>query len=430
LDAQYYVWRKDMLGTVMFNELVTAAERGVRVRLLLDDINTRDLDQTLAALDAHPGIEVRLFNPFVPRWLRIGYVTDFWRANRRMHNKSLTADNQATIIGGRNVGDEYFDAADGPLFADLDVMAVGPVVTDVSKDFDRYWASQSAYPLNGLIRRADPARISDVKAAALNVMKSPAAVAYTSAVSKSTFVTDLLQKNLVFEWATTRMMSDDPAKGLGLAPPERLLADRLAGILGDAAVEVDLVSPYFVPTATGVEAFVTMAGRGVKVRLLVNSFEATDVPIVHSGYAKWRKELIRAGITLYELKRLAPRIVARKRRAGLIGSSTASLHAKTFAVDRSRIFIGSFNFDPRSANLNTELGFVIDSPVLARRLSAMFDEVVPLDAYEVALTDTGKLAWLERRDEEIIHHDIEPGTTVWQRLAVWILSKLPIDSLL
>ncbi|MDN5752273.1 MAG: phospholipase D family protein [Nitrosospira sp.] len=433
LDVQYYIWHKDMTGTLLFKTLHDAAERGVRVRVLLDDNNTFGLDPTLAALDAHPNFEVRLFNPFVIRNLRaMGYIFDFSRANRRMHNKSFTADNQATIIGGRNVGDEYFGAMDDVLFADLDVMAIGPVVNEVSNDFDRYWASESSYPVNRLLPPADPADpavFAQLASAASQLERDPTAVAYMNALRNSSFVRELVEGTLPLEWAATRMMSDDAAKGLGLAVPDALLSQKLKEIIGKPATEVDLVSPYFVPGAAGVDAFTAWAKRGVNVRVLTNSLEATDVVAVHAGYAKRRKPLLEAGITLYELRRMSADAGTAKS-AGLTGSSDSSLHAKTFSVDRSRVFIGSFNFDPRSEELNTEMGFVIDSPALAQRIDAAFNDRIPADAYEVRLSDTGQLYWIERLKGKQVRHDTEPGTNFWQRAGVWIMSMLPIEWLL
>lgn len=432
LDIQYYIWHDDLTGTLLYEALHAAADRGVRVRLLLDDNRTAGLDGILAALDSHPNIEVRLFNPFVFRKLRVlGYLTDFSRLNRRMHNKSFTADNQATIIGGRNIGDEYFDAtAEGTLtFSDLDVLAIGPVVDQASKEFDRYWASESSYPADRLLSPASPDAIADLAAAASAVERNPDAAAYLQAIENSAFVNELLGGSLAFEWAPTRMVSDDPAKGLGLAAPDTMMPQKLRDAVGKPATELDLVSPYFVPTAAGVEAFVAMAERGVKVRILVNSLEATDVDAVHSGYAKWRKPLLEAGISLYEM-RLVPPDAGDRKSSGPFGSSASSVHAKTFAVDRSRIFIGSFNFDPRSANLNTELGFVIESPALAGRLATLFDSGVPATAYEVHLSDNGQLYWTELRGGKQVRHDTEPGTGFWQRAAVTFLSWLPIDWLL
>jgi putative cardiolipin synthase len=429
LDVQYYIWENDMTGTLLFEALHAAADRGVRIRLLLDDNNTSGLDATLAALDSHPNIEVRLFNPFVIRKPRIGYVTDFSRANRRMHNKSFTADNQVTIIGGRNIGDEYFGAAEGLLFVDLDVMAVGPVVTEVSKDFDRYWASSSSYPLDRIVQPVNPAQIASVAAAALRITRDPAAIAYTTAIRDSPFVMLMVERHLDFEWAETRMISDDPAKGLGRAPPEELFAEQLRRVIGEPASDVELIAAYYVPRTTGVGSFTSMARRGVNVRVLTNSLAASDGPYVYAGYAKRRKPLLEAGVTLYEMRRLSPEI-GHHLAAGPFGSSGSSLHAKTFSVDRSRFFVGSFNFDPRSRKLNTELGFVIDSPVLAREIESAFNNSIPGNSYEVRLSDSGRLYWIEHRGEKLVRYDTEPGTSFWLRAAVWFLSLLPIDWLL
>lgn len=429
LDVQYYIWEKDMTGTLLFETLHAAADRGVRVRFLLDDNTTSGLDPFLAALDSHPNIEVRLFNPFVIRKPRIGYLTDFARANRRMHNKSFTADNQVTIIGGRNVGDEYFGAAEGLLFVDLDVMAVGPIVTEVSKDFDRYWASDSSYPLDRIVPSVDPARIAEVASAAARVESDPAALAYTSAIRDSPFIRAVMESRLGFEWAMARIISDDPAKGLGRAPPEKLFHEQLREIIGDPVSNLELVAAYWVPGETGMERFRSMAKRGVKIKVLTNSLEAADGPYVYSGFAKRRKALLEAGITLYEMRHLSPGSSDTKR-AGPLGSSGSSLHAKTFSVDRSRFFVGSFNFDPRSRKLNTELGFVIDSPVLAQKIEAAFHDGIPANSYEVRLSNAGKLHWIERRGDELVQHDTEPGTSWWLRAAVWLLSLLPIEWLL
>ncbi|QVQ26518.1 phospholipase D family protein [Achromobacter deleyi] len=430
LDVQYYIWHADMTGTMLLEALHDAADRGVRVRLLLDDNGTAGLDQTLSALDGHPNIEVRLYNPFVLRWPKpLGYVTDFSRLNRRMHNKSFTADNQATIIGGRNVGDEYFGATNGVLFTDLDVLAIGAAVNDVSSDFDRYWASDSAYPVDRLLKKAASNELDELEADATKVERSPEAAAYAEAMRKLPFIRQLLKGELSLEWAQTRMVSDDPRKTLGTAPREAMLPHQLHEILGEPATDLALVSPYFVPTATGTQAFAKMARNGVKVRVLTNALEATDVAVVHSGYAKHRKDLLAAGVELFEMKRQAQDL-ERNKSMGPFGSSGSSLHAKTFAVDGQRIFVGSFNFDPRSARLNTELGFVIDSPTLAKRISDAFEQEIPGTAYRVQLDETGKLYWLEQRDGKTIRHDTEPGASVWQRLSVWMASLLPLEPLL
>lgn len=433
LDAQYYIWRNDMTGTLMLEALHEAADRGVRVRLLVDDNGINGLDGTLTALDAHPNIEVRLFNPFTvrsPKWL--GYLTDFSRANRRMHNKSFTADNQAAIVGGRNIGDEYFGATDGVLFADLDVITIGPVVRQVSHDFDRYWASQSSYPVSSVIPPNAPQALEKLATQASIIESDPAAQAYVQALRDTGLVRRLLDGDLPLDWANTQMISDDPAKGLGKAPDEALLIERLKEIIGASAHSFDLVSPYFVPTKAGTEALTALAEQGVRIRILTNSLAATDVTAVHAGYAKRRKDLLKAGIQLYEMRRTSPAKGAKRsnERAGPFGSSGASLHAKTFSIDEQRVFVGSFNFDPRSANLNTELGFIIDSPVMAHAVKKAFDQEIPERAYQVRLSEKGNLYWQAEEDGDLYRYDREPDTSWWRRLLVRGYSWLPIEWLL
>lgn len=430
LDVQYYIWHGDTTGTLLLEELHTAADRGVRVRFLVDDNGTSGLDTELAALASHPLIEIRLFNPFVirsPKWM--GYVTDFSRANRRMHNKSFTADNQASIIGGRNVGDEYFGATEGVLFADLDVLSVGPVVSDVSTDFDRYWDSDSTYPVENIVPAVPEEALDQFSTKASLIERDGAASAYVNAISESEFIKKLLASQLELEWACVRMVSDDPAKGLGLAKNEELLSHQLAEILGAPESRVALVSPYFVPTEAGVEAFSALADQGIRVSILTNSLDATDVAAVHAGYAKRRQALLEAGIRLFEMRRLSSE-VSRNPSAGPFGSSSSSLHAKTFAVDGERMFVGSFNFDPRSFNLNTELGFVIESPLLAQNVHRVFETTIPYNAYEVRIDDDGDLYWLERVGDKEVRHEKEPHTGWLKRTWVYLLSILPIEWLL
>jgi len=423
LDVQYYIWRDDTTGNLLCKELWDAAERGVRVRLLLDDNNTRGLDDDLIALDAHPHIEVRLFNPYASRGARLGeLITDFGRLNRRMHNKSFTADNQAAIVGGRNVGDEYFGAETPVAFNDLDVVAVGAVVPEVSKAFDAYWNSESAYPAASLIRET-PMSAAQVREAWTKLHADPAAAKYVDAVRETPLVRQLLAQNLPLEWAPARVIQDDPSKVLN--PPERTelhMLPLLEATLGKPMRELDLVSPYFVPTKEGTAALREMASRGVKVRVLTNSLAATDVAPVHAGYAKYREALLRGGVRLYELK---PTATEKSERSGVGGSSDASLHAKTFAVDRSRIFVGSFNFDPRSARLNTEMGVVVESGKLAAQLSGALDSLLPRDAYEVLLVEE-KLQWVDNGTR----HTSEPGAGLLRRLWIGFLSLLPIEWLL
>lgn len=431
LDVQYYIWRGDTTGTLMLGALFAAAERGVRVRLLLDDNGITGLDDTLAALNAHPNVEVRLFNPFVLRWPKaLGYLTDFSRLNRRMHNKSFTVDNQASIIGGRNVGDEYFGATQDVLFSDLDVLAIGEVVQDVSADFDRYWASHSAYPVDTLVAVDGPRALQTFRQELEQAERQPRALDYQAVLRESGLVGELMQGELDFQWARTTMVSDDPAKGLGQASPEGLLVWRMDRLLGQPQRKVDLVSAYFVPTQAGVRAFQDlMAKPGMQVQVLTNSLAATDVSAVHAGYAKRRKALLRAGVQLWELRPTSERPT--QHGSGPFGSSGSALHAKTFAVDDQRIFVGSFNFDPRSVNLNTELGFIIESPTLAQELSKAFVQAIPYYSYRVELDAQGELIWIQQNDDgsRRIYHQ-EPEAGLLKRAGVGVMSLLPIEWLL
>ena len=430
LDVQYYIWRGDLTGTLMLDALREAAARGVRVRLLLDDNNTGGLDPALAALDREPNVEVRLFNPFaLRRWRGLGYLTDFSRLNRRMHNKSFTADGQASIVGGRNVGDEYFGVAGGMLFLDLDVLAAGPVVQQVARDFDRYWNSVSAYPVTALVDAADAEPPGALAGRAASVRRQIAAQRYLEAIRTSPFVGQLVRGELPLEWSPARLVSDDPAKVLGKGNPDERMAVGLRKLLGEPSRQLDLVSPYFVPSKDAAQALGDIARKGVQVRVLTNSLEATDVAAVHAGYAKWRRELVAAGVSVFELRRRWGAELP-ERGKGRFGSSASSLHAKTFGVDGRAVYVGSFNMDRRSIDLNTEMGLVIESEQLAAQLDRTLDDNMPETAYEVRLDEEGRLYWLERTGGQLTRHEQEPGTTVWKRAGVQILSFLPIDWLL
>lgn len=430
IDVEYYIWRRDTTGYLLFEALWDAADRGVHVRLLLDDNSTAGLDNTIVALDAHPNIEVRLFNPMRHRRVRwINYVVDFRRANRRMHNKSFTVDNEVTIVGGRNVGDEYFDAGDATRFEDLDVMAVGPIVPEMSKNFDLYFNSESAHRAESVLGRASVRTIAALKATFAAVHAAPGSAQYLEALRDSGFVTELEKGRLPMEWVHARLVSDDPSKVLYDAPARDLLMlPRLLELTGYPRVQFDLISPYFVPAFTGTKDLARLAGQGVRVRVLTNSLASTDVAAVHAGYAKRRKALLRAGLTIHELKR----IVAQRPLAGwrTRGSSSASLHAKTFEIDGRYVYVGSFNFDPRSAYLNTEMGLLLDSPQLARRLNDFFDTRVPRHSYRVRLADSNRIEWVETTTDGRKTYDVEPQTSAFERAAVAAVALLPIDWLL
>jgi len=317
------------------------------------------------------------------------------------------------------------------VFQDLDVIAAGPAVREVSRAFDLYWNSDSAYPAASILGPADPDARAMLEAQFAAAHASPAAEVYLKALRETPLVTQLLKGKLPLEWAEAQLVYDDPAKTLDTGEhTDLLLLPKMVRLAGPAEKQFDLVSPYFVPADAGTAALAELVRRGVKVRILTNSLAATDVAAVHAGYAKRREDLLRAGVRLFELKPTAAQDEAQDKK-NFGGSSGASLHAKTFQVDRERAFVGSFNFDPRSARLNTEMGLVIHSPVLAQRIAASFDSDVPLVAYEVRLdADRGSLYWIETTPSGEKRYDTEPGTGLLKRLGVGILSLLPIDWLL
>lgn len=423
LDVQYYIWRDDTTGHLLLQSLYQAAERGVRVRLLLDDNNTGGMDDLLASINAHPNIEVRLFNPFMQRTIRpLGYLSDFFRLNRRMHNKSFTADGLVTITGGRNVGDEYFGFGSGILFADLDMAAVGPAAKDVEQDFDRYWASESSYPIQSIVKRTPSAPFDTTPATDEETQL------FLKKLGQSTFVKQLREGSLPLTWTEVNLISDDPAKVLQKSREADSVLAHLAPLMQDTKEELLIISPYFVPAKQGANLFKSLANDGKEVAVLTNSLAATDVIPVHAGYAKYRKPLLLAGISLYELKPQAT--VVTKNHGGIIKSSGASLHAKTFIIDNKTLFVGSFNMDPRSAALNTEMGFVFDSEEMARYLADNMKQKQMEYSYKVSKTAQGKLHWETIEDGKRVEFDDEPHSTFFSRFAVWVCSLLPIEWLL
>ncbi|MFV0515640.1 MAG: phospholipase D family protein [Jhaorihella sp.] len=430
IDARYYIWQRDATGLLLLDALQRAAARGVRVRLLLDDNGVPDIGSELAELDAHPNLEVRLFNPFVLRRPRmLSYALDFRRVNRRMHNKSFTVDGVATVVGGRNIGDNYFSQDPDTNYFDMDVVALGPAAEAVSADFDRYWASPSSVPASLLL----PGRAADggvIAAGLAGVRAAPEAAEFERTLTGLRLIEQVMDGTRGFDWVAARLVSDDPSKGQGPVPEEALLTTRLLSILPEVKREVLLVSAYFVPGDRLTGILTGWARRGLDVQVLTNAQEATDVLPVHAGYRKYRGDLVAAGVKVYELKsRQQRRDLAEQ--FGLIGSTNSSLHAKTFVIDRSQIFVGSFNFDPRSAQLNTEMGLLIDSPALAAYVARGFDHGLKRRAYLVERAGSSGLRWRETDDSgAIVVHDTEPGTTALSRILVRVIGWLPIEALL
>jgi len=441
LDLQYYIWHDDLTGRLLLEELHRAVGRGVRVRLLLDDNGIHGLDAALAALQAHPLAEVRLFNPFPNRRFKaLGYLTDFRRLNRRMHNKALIADTQAMIVGGRNIGDTYFGADRTLEFADLDVLVAGPVVADTAAAFDTYWNHRLSYGLEALVplpaQPARPARPEPPAPEDASVQRYLDAVRQTPLAGQlggqlgGQLAGPQAGLRMALEWAPTELVVDPPDKADDELEPARLLAARLAAALGRPARELDLVAPYLVPGSVGTEALSRLSREGVRLRLVTNSLAATDVAAVHAGYARRRKDLLRAGVNLHELKADPGASAARPGRDWRWGSSASSLHAKVFTVDRERVFVGSFNLDPRSLRLNTEMGLVIRSPVLARTISEGLDRTLPPGAYALRLAGDGSLQWVEQTADGERVHTTDPQAGAGRRWLVLLLSWLPIEWLL
>lgn len=429
LDIQYYIWEDDMSGRLLLSVILDAASRGVKVRMLLDDNNTVGMDDTLRIMDAHPNIQLKLFNPFSFRSLRaLGYLTDFARLNRRMHNKSFTVDNEVTLVGGRNVGDAYFGTGKQPLFSDLDVLAIGPVVNDVTDDFERYWVSKSVATLQAVldIPQKEIEKRIDIPEAWYN---DETAKRYLDKLESTRFAIHLEAGTLPLLWAKTRLLSDDPRKGQGRARRHTLLPQRLMNVMGMPNQQIDIISSYFVPTRAGVAQLLQLVRKGVKIAILTNSLAANDVAVVHAGYARWRKKLLRHGVELYELKPTQENSRHLHDR-GLTGNSGSSLHAKTFSIDGNKVFIGSFNFDPRSAMLNTEMGFVIDSEPLAQLIHKRFLQSQRDVAWALRLDRWGRINWVEQHEGKETVWKKEPKTRFWQRLLVRLVYRLPVEWLL
>jgi len=439
LDVQYYIWHDDLTGNVIHQRLLDAANRGVRVRLLLDDLDTVGKNQTLHTLDFHPRIEIRLFNPFVNREIRtLEFVSSLSRINHRMHNKSLTADNQATIVGGRNIGDEYFDATPNVGFTDWDVIAVGPIVNEVSSAFDEYWNSKWVYPLSAF-KPQEPVTeesLAVYETAAQGFIEQARQSTYADALRETTIAELAHVGELPFVWGPAILIYDHPGKvDSKEIDSDTHIGPQLAKALDKSAQELIIISPYFVPGDEVVEFFTDLVERGVNVRILTNSLAANDVPLVHAGYMRYRSALLRSGIELYEFKPTVDPDKAARKNNQYIGSSRASLHAKAFAIDQRYLFVGSFNLDPRSIALNTEMGIIFEAPDYATALSKGFDEFGEVKAYRLALQENpaGKnkadqLVWYSQEDGKRITYTKEPDTSWWNRFVAGFMSLFVPES--
>jgi len=444
IDVQYYLIQDDDTGRYLLRSLRDAAQRGVRVRLLMDDLYTSGSDPLLLGLAAHPNVEVRLFNPFpggrehfLTRFLASAH--DFSRVNRRMHNKLLVVDGVMAIAGGRNIADEYFMRHALANFVDLDAFIVGALVPQLQALFDDYWNSPVVFPLHAIV---PPTSTPAEHRAWFEVYTGPAGTPPpepppdTDVLGYGPLRDDLDAGRLGLVWAEATAYADPPAriKGMGasyaLVPLEDVESVRynVRDLIRSARNEVVITSPYLIPGERGMEMFAELRRRGVKFKVLTNSLAATDEPLVHIGYRKYRQAMLRLGVDLYEL---SPVRVKRASRLGMFASTQGRLHAKTAVVDRRRIFIGSMNFDPRSDKHNTEMGVFIDSPTLAREVLRLMDLDKLQASFRLALAPDGQgLRWLAADDEGEVAYDDEPEVDFATKLWLELLAPLAPEELL
>lgn len=432
IDLQYYIWEDDSIGHLMLAELLKAADRGVKVRLLIDDQNGTKLDATLKQLAAHPNFEIKLFNPYRFRKLRvIDYAFRLKHINQRMHNKLIIADGAIAVTGGRNISREYFDASDNFQFTDMDILFYGTAVQHANDVFHEFWNDNLSYSVPQLLGNGNQEQLSK-----LRQYYELTALQKDQLKKRIELAEKQINKHLKdrpINWAKAHFIADSPNKIRGEATNDQLIYSQMLNIMGEPKQHLELVSAYFVPTRKGTDYLVNLSKNDVRIRILTNSFLANDVAVVHAFYQKYRHDLLQNGIKLYEFK---PYIERNKRTwyevvTGNVipakGKNTSSLHAKFFDID-GMVFIGSFNFDPRSANLNSEVGLVVESDVLQKYISRSLDQYLPQIAYELKLNKHGEIIWLDQhKDGSIVEYKHDPETTKFQRFAMQAVSYLPIE---
>jgi cardiolipin synthase C len=442
LDVQYYHLEGDAAGRTLLRALRDAGQRGVRVRLLIDDLYTGGMDDLLTGFAAHPNVEVRLFNPFCcargsGQAGRFAAATGDWaRVNHRMHNKMFIADGVAAVIGGRNIADEYFLRGEAGNFIDLDAFAVGHMIEPLAALFDRYWNSDPVYPLGSVARPTmTPAQAMVLFEQATGPAQTPppAPLPSNDILGYGPLREDLQDGRIGLVWGEAYAFADHPDKpfegSVGGELLETSVTYNIIEPMMKARREVIIVSPYFVPGAHGMELLRQLRERGVKVSVLTNSLAATDEPVVHIGYSRYREELLRLGVELYEVSGTR---IKRNLRMFHFGESLSRLHTKVLVIDAQVVFIGSMNFDPRSATINTELGSIIDSKPLAREMTRVIDLDRLESAWKVRLAPDGSgLQWLgvdEDGSERV--YTTEPDATAWTRIKLWLLRPLVPEALL
>ncbi|MGI9232900.1 MAG: phospholipase D family protein [Woeseiaceae bacterium] len=422
IDLQYFLMKGDRAGLAVKKSLLMAADRGVRVRLLLDDIWTSASDRELVLLNEHANIEVRLFNPISRRgftWLN--FVFDFRRANRRMHNKSFSIDNVVSVIGGRNIGEEYFELKGDAEFVDFDMLAVGPVVSEISESFDDFWNHLYAVPIEHVAKPIKNESLETYRAAVSRELRNLYSEVHQETDGNG-LLQELLNGRLSLYPATAKVVADSPDKlAERVGPEHQRLLNELRELFLGAERELLIVSPYYVPLSNGVEFVSEAVSDGIEVIVITNSLASTNHVAVHSGYAKYRRRVIRAGVALYESRANASRTMA----DAAASPQRMTLHTKLAIVDRRFLVIGSPNMDPRSLEINAEKGLIIDSEPLARIIAEGIFEVLPELTYRVVETDSGQLEWHGNIDGEPSIETREPLAGTWRRFSVWPLKIVP-----
>ena len=427
LDGQYYIWDGDTTGLILADRLLRAADRGVRVRLLIDDhYMSETRDANIAALDAHPNIEIRFFNPVRNRrWRIMSFLAEFGRVNHRMHNKLFVMDNAVGIVGGRNIADVYFGVREDHNYnyRDLDVMNAGPIVNELSASFDRFWNSEWALPVGAVVEERATER--DLETFRKRLGEKLAATGYPYPIDEhfADLRTRLVRIRDDFIWAPAKVFVENPSRVA--ADADAVIAAALRQRASEVERELLIESPYFVLGGPTIETVRQLTARGVKVRVLTNSAASHDVLPALAGYVNTRRKLLDAGIELYELRPDSnmPRIWS-----VLAGQSRAALHAKALVFDRQSVFIGSFNLDPRSAVLNTEIGVMIDSPEIAGQVGELMDEGVHLgSAFHVKLDENDNLVWIAENSETKVEYDRDPDTGFLYRFIIGVIGMLPIE---
>jgi putative cardiolipin synthase len=427
IDAQYFLIYDDLIGRVFANAMLRAANRGVRVRFLLDDVLSKGLDPGLAALDSHENIEVRIYNPFAHRKARGMDAFSLGRITRRMHNKSLTVDNQITLIGGRNIAGEYFDEREDVHFSDLDVMAVGPIVPEVSNSFDTYWNSRPAVPIQALADAPDDAasRLDALEGRIQESLEDARTSIYAEAVKASVSQYDATD-SIDFVWAPYDLVYDSPGKSSADTWDESKLITNQIRSAVDAKKELFVVTPYFVLTKDDIEAFRTMREKGVDITVITNSLATNNHSSVYGAYYPTRKPLLQMGVHLYEMRASLDEPADEKLPED---APIVTLHAKTFTVDRESIFIGSFNWNQRSVNRDTELGVIIHSPELATELVDRVNMKLPTSTFKISLDDKNKTLWTIEEDGQEVVLTKAPQTGAWKRFSAWMARIVPRSQL-